>query len=322
MAVQVRCIQSYGAGRMPQKRVLEELFDTATPSKWAMPSSRQNQDNKQQKGKAAGDQHDSSTGKAKAVLTKDGDYKRNFSGYINTDSSRKAVYNKISPNVGLLHGKSRPLIASLFEDHFKIDTYECNFNYSAVLQRVDNVKGKRKTAGCSKPYNWEAHHLIPGEAFTVMEATKGKKEEIFTPTQYQLLLMSDYDINHGHNIIALPSNAMDFFQPVHNLIQHPSNHQEYTSRVIKEMKLIKRSLKEAEEELGEDHPKISVAIANSLRDKGQTEDKLWKLLVKLGEAIVTEKVTKIDANLSDEDRNLVKYEAATTGTQYEYGALS
>jgi len=155
-----------------------------------------------------------------------------------------------------------------------------------------------------------------------MEATKGSKEEIFSDLHYQLLLMSDYDINHGHNIIALPANGMDFFQPIHNLIQHPSNHANYTSRVIKEMKKLKKQLKKFEKNTKEDHPKISVLIAQTLRGKDRVEDLLWELLIKIGESIITGKVNKTKADLDKDDMDLVKYKAKSTGTNYKYGALS
>ena len=133
-----------------------------------------------------------------------------------------------------------------------------------------------------------------------------------------MLEMSDYDINSGHNIIALPANRMDFFQPVHDLIQHPSNHSNYTKRVIKEMKEISSSLKDLVNEAKEDHPDIKVKIADELRD---LEDDLWDLLIRLGKALVTAKVANIKLALSKEDEDLVKFSAGT-GTQYSYGALA
>ncbi|WP_086929331.1 AHH domain-containing protein [Agarilytica rhodophyticola] len=319
MSVKSRRVQEYGRGARTKSLVLKSLFETSTPNKWTMPKSRKSSKDKKDDSSTE-DKHTASSADLKAVLHKDGDYKGNFSDYIKTDNDRKDVYMTISANAKHLFGTHRPLILELFENYFKLGSVECNFNYKAVLQKADSANGKRRTGGCSKPYNWEAHHLIPGEAFTTMETKKGSKEEIFTPTQYQLLLMSDYDINHGHNIIALPANNMDFFQPVHDLIQHPSNHAEYTKLVIKELKALKQDLQDAEDELGEDHPQVTVAITNSLRDRNQLEDKLWKLLIKIGKASVTAKVTKEAMELEAEERELLKYQAKS-GTKYKYGAL-
>lgn len=320
MSLKKQRVQAYGRGARRLDQVMKDLFETSSPSKWTMPKSRTKKEKKAKEDSSNG-KHTSSMMDFSAVLCRDSQYKSNFSKYIKSDSDRKKVYNTISSNAAHLFGEHRPLILQLFNNYFKLDSAECNFNYDAVLQKADSANGKRRNAGCSKPYNWEAHHLIPGEAFTVMENNKGKKEEVFTAKQYDLLLMSDYNINHGHNLIALPSNHMDFFQVTHDLIQHPSNHSDYTIHVIKKMKDLKQDLQDVEDELGEDHPNVTVAITGSLRDKGQLEDELWDLLIKIGKASVTSKVKREEMILDDEEMQLIKYQAKT-GTRYKYGALS
>jgi hypothetical protein len=312
-------VGSYSSGNLTKGLLFECLFDTADPKKWAVPTP--NKKSKKSKKDESKGSHDATNAKRSAILHKNNEYKKNFSAYIKTDSDRNKVYNTISPNIKKLYAKDRPLLITLFDEYFKMDSFECYFNTEAVLQKGDSITGKRRTSGCSKPYDWEAHHIIPGEAFTIMEKTKGGESEVFSPLQYEILSISDYDINHGHNIIALPGNSMDPFQPVHNLIQHPSNHSEYTSYVIKEMKKLKTDLDEYEEDMKEDHPKFSVIIADSLRDKEMTEDILWEILIKIGEAVITAKVTKTKIELTKEEQGLVKYDAKTTDTKYKYGAL-
>ncbi|VAW86807.1 hypothetical protein MNBD_GAMMA16-168 [hydrothermal vent metagenome] len=216
--------------------------------------------------------HAPSNGKMTAILSKSSssNYAGNFSYYARKDGKGRAdkVYNEISPNIEYLY-KENPILLKFFSDYFKISRVNCNFNSKAKL-----TSGKK--SGMSKPYAWNTHHLIPGGAFSEMKATTTAAEPIFNEQQYKLLLMSDYNVNNGNNMMALPSNNMEFFQPVHNLLQHPSNHNQYTQRVINEMKKVADTLEELTDDLEEPHPDVEVKIANEMK---ALENKLWKLLV-------------------------------------------
>ena len=248
-------------------------------------------------------------------MAKGGNYGAAFAAYIRTDQKRAKVYNTISPNIKHLYGVDSPALLTLFDKYFKLSSADCNFNPLASLSAGEKTVKANKQI----PYSWKAHHLIPGEAFTIMEDEKGGSKKIFTDLQYSLLLMSDYDINNGHNLMALPANNMDHFQAVHNLLQHPSNHSEYTSRVAEDMKKVSKNLKKLEDKAKEDHPDVVVAISDEMF---KLENNLWKLLVKLGKVTVTHKVQGGEWDLSDDDKKLIKFKAATTSTEYEYGALA
>jgi hypothetical protein len=258
-------------------------------------------------------EHTSSKAGLKAILNKSSsaNYMGNFSYYARGDGKGRAdrVYNKISPNISALYA-NRPAVTGFYTDYFKLSSVACNFNSKAKM--------KKNNSGASKPYVWKAHHMIPGEVFTVMESSTGTDEQIFNDIQYRLLLMSDYNINNGNNMIALPANRMDFFQPVHDLLQHPSSHSAYTNRVIKEMKKVSDELEELTDELEKPHPDVAVKIADDLKT---LENKLWKLLINVGKASVTSIVKKQKIALNKEDQMLVKNQTENGKTQYPMGAL-
>src|SRR6185503_6446963 len=82
------------------------------------------------------------------------------------------------------------------------------------------------SAGQKWPYAWEAHHMLPGSSFYYMMKVNGQDRAPYTYQQMRLILVSDYNINHGHNIINLPDES--WAVPVHALIQHPGDHPQYT----------------------------------------------------------------------------------------------
>ncbi len=305
-------VKKYGKSRLALKSILKDVFLTKTPAEWVLMKESKPKKKKQEKKKKT--DCTASNGKITAILSKSAtsNYAGNFSYYARGDGKGRAdkVYNKISSNV------KHPRLAKFFSDYFKISKVNCNFNSKAKLK----VGKKYSMSGSSKPYAWEAHHLIPGEAFSEMKATTGTPEPIFTEQQYQLLLMSDYNVNNGNNMMALPSNNMEFFQPVHNLIQHPSNHNAYTKRVISEMKNVAAGLEDLTDDLEKPHPDVDVDIANEMRI---IENKLWKLLVKLGKAAVTSAVEgeEISLYLDKKDELLVTNQSAS-GTEYPMLALA
>lgn len=304
----------YGEGRLPLPYTLHAVFDTAKTGDWQEMKQKKKKEEKEDKKK---DDHAPSNAKITAVLNKTGDWSGNFSYFIRSGEGKSRaneVYNKISNNVTVIYGRNRPALVKFFKDYFKLDSVACNFNTKSKRKSA----GKTINPGQNKPYVWEAHHMIPGDAFTQVKAGVRGSSPIFNAKQYRLMLMSDYDVNSGHNLIALPTNRMDFFQPVHDLIQHPSNHNNYTSRVVKEMKEIAKSLNKLTSDLEKPHPEISVKIAKDLEG---LEDDLWDLLVKLGKASVTAIVTGQQLKLSQEDQQMLKFQNQDGSTKYPLLAL-
>lgn len=312
MSLQERKIMEFAAGRTSLLEITKFIFRTQTPTTWNLPRA-QTKPKPKADPNDTNDNHASTNMTPNAILSKHGvTYAKNFGEYIRTDVARAKVYNTISPNLVYLYG-TNPTLMSFFQSYFKLGSADCNFNPSA-----HHGKSKaRKTANQTIPYGWQAHHLIPGEAFKLMKNNRGGTEEVFSDKQYSLLLISKYDINHGHNLIALPGGGMDFFQPVHNLILHPSNHSSYTSRVLSDMREVSTDLKEMEKKLKDDHPKVTVAILQTLI---ALEDTLWDLVIKLGEASVTKGVQGKKHDLKG-DEVMIKNNASTTSTTYKYGAL-
>lgn len=307
-------ILSYGKGTATLDDTLRDIFDVSDVSKWKKMTQQKKKSKKDEKKKS--EEHASNIAKSTAVLTKSANYAGNFSYYIQAEGKARAeeVYGSISPNITSLYGQQFPVLIDFFSDYFNLGKVACNFNSKS--KRSHN--GESVTPGQSTPYSWDAHHMIPGEAFTLMKASATSASPIFNDQQYQLLLQSDYDVNNGNNLIALPTNGMDFFQPVHDLLLHPSNHSEYTKYVVNELKLLSLRLNELTKELAKPHPDVTVKIAKELKG---LEDDLWDLLVRLGKAHVTSVVAKKKLVLSKEERQLVKLQTADGSTQYPLGAL-
>jgi uncharacterized protein YdcH (DUF465 family) len=300
-----KSLLAYAADPKKLPSVLNEIFHTTNATQWSIPKS-QEKDPKKKKEEKPKDKHPNGQGPNKAKLAKGGDYGGAFGAYIRTDAARAKVYNTISPNIAYLYAQSAPALVSFFEKYFKLGSSDSCFNPNATKP---NMLGIKRSANKKIPYAWQAHHIIPGEAFTIMKKNRGGSEQVFSDTQYSLLLLSDYDINEGHNIIALPGRKMDVFQPVHDLILHPTNHGEYTSQVVSKMRSVSEDLKEIEEELKEDHPEVVVAIKQQML---KFQDELWDLLIKLGKATVTKKVQGGEWDLSPEEEEMIKYKAKTS----------
>ncbi|MET1254934.1 AHH domain-containing protein [Aliikangiella maris] len=294
---------------------LRAIFLFQEPGKWR----KADEQKAKKKKKTEADEngvHIASNSELAANLSKTGrgkQYLQNFSDYIKGDGSRNKIYKEVSENASVLWG-DKPHMMAFFKNYCLLGQFECNFNVKAKLDRKYNGTSKIVVSGTSKPYKWEGHHLIPGEAFYTKDSNGA-----FTEEQLKILRTCEYDINNGHNLIALPTNYMDMFQPVHNLIQHPSNHSNYTKRVVDEMEKVADNLNKAIKSAEEDHPDIKVEIAEKLT---ALEDDLWDLLIRLGKAVVTSKVAKIRLRLSREDAKLVKFKASSADTEYQFGALA
>lgn len=126
-------------------------------------------------------------------------------------------------------------------------------------------------SGESQPYPWRAHHLIPGEAFYT-EDTSGKpvfdKEENF-----KILKQTPYDIDHGHNMILLPSQ--DWAVPVHALLHHPCQHNGYSLDVMDGLKEIDLQIDTLRGQ-GKPHEAI---VAKVFKELQNLESELWDILI-------------------------------------------
>ncbi|KFE70575.1 AHH domain-containing protein [Hyalangium minutum] len=244
------------------------------------------------KAKAKGLPHASTDDPLKGVLGKGDKYAQRAHDYLLTNGGRNKVYQDLS------HHHVKRINRKKLE-HFKFPGGPVeNFNPSA--------KYKGKKAGQRFPYVWEAHHMLPGSAFYFeLNGTL-----CFTAAQRQIILKSDYNINHGHNMIDLPDQA--WAVPVHRLIQHPGDHPEYTARVMKALSKLSKKLQELADK-GAKHEKLKEKVFEQLQD---LENQCWEFLIALGRrsvnAVLAGKVL-VDVN--------VRYETKDGKTKFKWGAL-
>lgn len=309
-------LKRYGEGKTSLKFIHRRIFLTDKPSDWVAMIQQETKKKDEEKDEVK--EHASSIVKCNAVLSKSSssNYAGNFSYYIQGKGKERAngVYGKISKNITSLYSKNRPKLVQYFNDFFVLGKVACAFNSKSKLKTDMGTA----FAGCGFPYAWEAHHMIPGEVFTCMIKGETADTRIFSAEQYLLLTMCDYDINNGNNLIALPTNRMDFFQPTHDLIQHPSSHSEYTGHVKTEMTELSDKLDELGSELDKPHPDIVVKLAESLKF---LEDDLWDLLIKIGKTTVVSIVKNQELELSEYEQSLTKTQTAGGKTQYPFRAL-
>ncbi|NTX53309.1 AHH domain-containing protein [Myxococcus sp. CA051A] len=206
--------------------------------------------------------HVDSNAQPRGVLGKDNYYAQNGSNYIASLDGR-GVYRVFDhPHLDEI----RDMVRETAE--FPGGPPE-NFNPRA--------KDKEKKPALQKyPYAWEAHHILPGSAFYY----ELKSGTAFTYQQLRLILQSEYNLNHGHNIIMLPDQA--WAVPVHALLQHPGDHPNYTQQVMQDMKVIAKNLQK-EIDKQKDHGLLVTDIFNKLKE---LEDDYWDILVDLSRAVV------------------------------------
>jgi hypothetical protein len=58
---------------------------------------------------------------------------------------------------------------------------------SYLLRAITLADRKQGQIGQTMPYRWQAHHILPMSSFT----------EFFSLDKLRIILMSNYDINHG-----------------------------------------------------------------------------------------------------------------------------
>jgi hypothetical protein len=135
-----------------------------------------------------------------------------------------------------------------------------------------------------------------------------------------LLLMSDYNVNHGQNMIPLPKHQVNM--KIHDIVYHSGNHLSYTQNVQIQMQEVAETLEELTDELEKPHPEI---VKLKFRGDKLLEDQLWDLLIKIGKECVSSVVQKRSIALEEEEEEeaaLVKNKAKTTDSTYEYSALA
>lgn len=167
-----------------------------------------------------------------------------------------------------------------------------------------------RKAGQRFPYTWEAHHMVPASAFYLKDEND---RPAFTDEQRDLLMQTPYDVNHGHNIIMLPKLAWG--APVHGLLQHPSDHPEYTKRVIKLLQEIADSV---QKKVKQKKPHKDV-VANFFELLKKVEDKNWNFLVDLSHSSVAGACA--GKTFDHPAAKHVLFAAQTRPTQYQFGRL-
>ncbi|NTX05923.1 AHH domain-containing protein [Myxococcus sp. CA040A] len=238
--------------------------------------------------------HVDSNAQPRGVLGKDGYYAQNGSDYIASLDGR-GVYRVFDHSY---LDEIRDLVRQTAE--FPGGPPE-NFNPRA--------KDKEKKPALQKyPYAWEAHHILPGSAFYY----ELKSGPAFNHKQLRLILQSEYNLNHGHNIIMLPDQA--WAVPVHALLQHPGDHPTYTQQVMEEMKAIAEKLQK-EIDAQKDHKALVTKIFEYLKD---LEEQYWDMLVELSRAVV-ESVTQGKQYVHEFVRYTPKGKKAKS--RYEWGSL-
>jgi hypothetical protein len=157
------------------------------------------------------------------------------------------------------------------------------------------------------PYGWEAHHMLPASAFF---HTDDAGKPAFTADQMDLLKQTPYDLNHGHNMIMLPK--IPWAVPVHELLQHPSDHPVYTKRVIVWMQDLAISIEELQK-TEKDHQKV---VANFFERLKRLENDAWNHIVKISRS----SVEAVVAGKAFHHENVL-YKALTRKTEYDFGRL-
>ncbi|TQF09931.1 hypothetical protein FJV41_42060 [Myxococcus llanfairpwllgwyngyllgogerychwyrndrobwllllantysiliogogogochensis] len=273
---------------------LLSIFERSRDRKYAAAKEAKKKKPKPAEESADDADHVDSNAPPRGVLGKDSYYAQNGSNYIGSLDGR-GVYRVFDhPHLDEI----RDMVRETAE--FPGGPPE-NFNPGA--------KDKEKKPALQKyPYAWEAHHILPGSAF-YYELEDGT---VFTYQQLRLILQSEYNLNHGHNIIMLPDQA--WAVPVHALLQHPGDHPNYTQQVMRQMKVIAKDI-QAKIDSKQAHEALLEDIFKQLQ---QLENRYWILLVKLSRAVVAS-VTQG----KEYKHALVRYapKDLKAKSRYEWGAL-
>ena len=184
----------------------------------------------------------------KAILGKGTAYARNGASYIR--NNRPGEYNTFG--------------------HLGPFDFQADIAGRASISQGNNFNPM--ASGQTLPYRWQAHHLIPEEAFYTEDSSG--KPIVDKDENFDILLQTPYDIDHGHNLILLPS--VSWAVPVHALLQHPNNHNDYTEDVIQGLKRINSEIDTLRGQ-GQPHEAI---VANVFESMKAMEGELWRNLLK------------------------------------------
>jgi hypothetical protein len=199
--------------------------------------------------------HVSSKAPAKSTFKRTKAYRANGVAHIKDKSARKKVYNGRDDTI-------RSAIRDL--------NVRPNSKPSPVEQGSDgHVKRYHISYGQNfshsrSPYGNQAHHILPVSAFT---------SPPFTLDAIAILKRAEtYDINHGSNIILLPSDARS--ARFHGLPIHNGDHPKYTSGVQTDLGAIAQELAELTAE-GHEDVEVPAELAKKLED---LQDVYWSRL--------------------------------------------
>ncbi|WNO08428.1 AHH domain-containing protein [Teredinibacter sp. KSP-S5-2] len=276
---------------------------------WSDDENKKQKKNSPSEDKKGNEEHTPFTGKLTAVLWKDKYYAERVKDGLEDRGGEGNVFAVEKSFIEKAYGEEYPNLIDVFTKYYSYGAVKCNFNHKAKYTgEEEKVEGDSKSgyvkkrqrskagkqARCSMPYKWNAHHMIPGSAFYSEYIVNGSFEEVFTQEQYYLLLMSDYNVNNKRNMIPLPAAKMEFFQPVHKMLRHPSNHPRYTKHVQRRLEVISKQIKNIRGDLKKPHPNVSVKLAKQMTG---IEDDCWELLHSLGEEYITAYVEGRDAGI-------------------------
>ncbi|PTL84215.1 AHH domain-containing protein [Vitiosangium sp. GDMCC 1.1324] len=198
--------------------------------------------------------------------------------HVNSQAQYRAILAKGSSyasNGATYIRSNRPLEYSTFS-HLGPSSFQVDVTSRASIAQASNFNPT--LSGQSQPYPWRAHHMIPGEAFYT-EDSNG--QPIFDKQEnFDILRQTPYDIDHGHNMILLPS--VPWAVPVHALMQHPNNHNGYTLEVMDRLKLIDSDIDTLRGQ-GKPHEAIVADVFEALK---RLESDLWDDLLEESRAAV------------------------------------
>lgn len=284
------------------------------------------------------EQHIDGSQPARAILIKDSEYRFRGTRYLHAKKGRgvysdhgRSMLRQVPKGVAPRTRNSRWEKAATSKDEW--ETYasfperggglpgpRSHYCYSLRMEIVKEVSASlvwiQKLSPLAdargRPYEFEAHHILPYEAFHY--ETDGKP--VLDAVARTYLSLTPYDINNGHNIAMLP--AKNHHVPVHAMVQHPSDHPPWTTLVLEEIKNIAADIKKRIAQKKKPH-EILGAIVDDLYT---TEETMWDDLCKLGIQAVTLGLEELaDPSLGHRSTELLMGRSES-GKVYPFKALS
>ena len=284
------------------------------------------------------EQHIDGSQPARAILIKDSEYRFRGTRYLHAKNGR-GVYNdpgrsrlsQVPKGVAPRTRNSRWEKAAKSQDDW--ETYASfpekggglpgprkHYCYVQQMEIVEQVSAAlvwiRKiiplSASGGRPYKFEAHHILPYEAFHY--ETNGKP--VLDAKARLYLSLTPYDINNGHNIAMLPTKNQEV--PVHSMVQHTSDHPPWTALVLEEIKKIAANIKKRIAQKTKPHE----ILGSIVEELYKAEEDMWDDLCKLGIQSVTLGLEELaDPSLGRRETDLLMGESQS-GRIYPFKALS